>query len=142
MMHPYDYMCNGLTNVIRANSLHKNFPDELGHFMIIGDVLFSHAFVSGKDGESVQKVAGWYENWKSTLGLSEVNAFVHGHTHCLTVNHRPGKVYIQSGTTASLEGLKYSLEGGLKGSAPVYGYTILTMVDGKLDQSEIRQVKM
>lgn len=142
MMHPYDYMCNGLTNVVRANSLHKNFPDELGHFMIVGDVMFSHAFVSGSDGESVRKVSDWYDKWKSTLSLPDVNAFVHGHTHCLTVNHRPNKVHIQSGTTASLEGLKYSLDGYIKGSPPVYGYTILTLVDGKLDQSEIRQVKM
>lgn len=142
LTHPYDYMTRGISNVIRAGQTHSQFPVELGHFMILGDAMFSHGFVSGKDGESARKVEAWYYKWRSTLELADAKVFLHGHSHCLTMNHSPDSVVIQTGTFASLEGLRYSLEGHLKSSPPVIGYTILEQFNGITDQSTIKLVKM
>lgn len=142
MTHPYDYMCAGLDNVVRACDTHKDFPDELGHFMILGDAMFSHGFVCGKDGESVRKVQKWYHSWKDTLKLPKVRVFLHGHTHKLGINFDTDGAIIQTGTLASLEGLRYSMEGNLKYEPPVWGYTILEQNDGVTDLATIRVVKL
>lgn len=141
MTHPYDYLCRGIGNVIRAGATHQNFPDELSHFMILGDCLFSHGFVSGKDGESVRKVKHWYSNWKDTLKLEKVRVFCHGHQHQLGVNFDVDAAIIQTGTLATLDGLRYAMEGNLKFSPPVYGFTILEQFNNVTDLSTIRVIK-
>ena len=141
LVHPYDHMVRGMDNVIRAGQTHDQFPDELSHFMILGDCLFSHGFVSGKDGESARKVQSWYRNWKFTLGLPEVRVYCHGHSHCLGVNYETNGAVIQTGTLASLEGLRYAMEGTLKYTAPIRGYSIIEQSNGITNLSTIRVVK-
>lgn len=141
MIHPYAYMCDGIKNVVRAGQTHDQFPDELSHFMILGDIMFSHGFVSGKDGESVRKVKHWYSNWKSTLNLDTVRVWAHGHSHNLGINFDADAAIIQTGTFATLEGLRYALEGNLKYSPPVYGYSILEQFGGVTDLSTIKIIK-
>lgn len=142
LTHPYDYMCRGMNNVIRAGQTHKQFPDELSHFMILGDCMFSHAFVSGKDGESVRKIQNWYHNWKSTLKLNAVKIFIHGHVHESSLIHEPDGAIIQVGTLATLEGLRYSLEGNLKYKPPVYSCVILEQTNGITNMENIKLIKL
>lgn len=142
MTHPYDYMVRGMDNVIRAGETHESYPEELSHFLILGDVMFSHAFVSGKDGESVRKVQSWYFKWKHTLNLDPVRVFAHGHVHSHTIQHEPDGAVIQIGCLASLEGLRYSMEGGLKYSPPVYGCLIFEQSEGVTDLNSIQLIRL
>lgn len=142
LIHPYDYMVRGMDNVIRAGQTHESYPDELSHFLILGDVMFSHAFVSGKDGESVRKVQSWYSKWKYTLGLNTVKVFIHGHVHSHTIQHEPDGAVIQIGCLASLEGLRYSMEGDLRYSPPVYGTVILEQENGKTILDSIQLIRL
>lgn len=142
LTHPYDYMCKGMNNVIRAGQTHNQFQEELSHFMILGDAMFSHGFVSGKDGESARKVQGWYKNWKTTLNLPPVRVWLHGHSHNFGIAFDPDGAVIQTGTLASLEGLRYSLEGHLRSTPPTYGITILKQHNGVTDLSSIRLIKL
>ncbi len=142
MMHPYDYVCSGISNVIRAGNTHEQFSDELSHFMVLGDAVFSHGFVSGKDGESVRKVQSWYKKWSSTLNLPPAKVFVHGHVHAHTIQHDPDGAVIQIGCLASLEGLRYSLEGDMRYMPPVRGCVILEQDDGITNLTNIQLIKL
>lgn len=142
MTHPYDYLCRGLDNVIRAGETHPQYPEELSHFLILGDAMFSHGFVSGKDGESVRKVQAWYHKWKYTLNLAPVRVFGHGHVHANTIQHEPDSAVIQIGCLATLEGLRYSMEGDLRYMPPVWGCLILKQKAGKTDLHDIGLIKL
>lgn len=142
MTHPYDYMCNGLNNVIRSGNLHEEFKDEISHCMFLGDAMFSHGFVSGKDGASVRTVREWYNKWKPAFNFPDARVFLHGHQHKLGINFDFDSAIIQTGTLANLDGLRYSMEGHLKGNPPIWGCTILTQIDGVTDLSTIKVLKL
>jgi predicted phosphodiesterase len=146
LTHPYDYMCHGLKNVVRSREMLpqecRGFEEELSHCMFLGDAMFSHGFVSGKDGGSVRTVQGWYRKWKPAFNLPDARVFLHGHTHALGVNFDYDSAIIQTGTLANLEGLKYSMEGHLKGNPPVYGCVILEQENGVTKLDTIKVIKL
>lgn len=146
LTHPYDYMCHGLSNVIRSGDMLpvecKGFEQELSHVLFLGDAMFSHGFVSGNDGASVRTVQGWYRKWKPAFNLPSAKVFLHGHTHKLGVQYDYDSAIIQTGTLANLEGLKYSMEGHLKGSPPIYGCVVLNQVDGVTRMDSIKVLKL
>jgi predicted phosphodiesterase len=148
LTHPYDYMCHGLNKVgvYRSGDVMpqgcKGFEDELSHFLFVGDAMFSHGFVSGKDGASVRTVQGWYEKWAPVFELPKARVFLHGHTHKLGVQFDYDSAIIQTGTLANLEGLRYSMEGHLKGSPPVHGCIILEQISGVTQLESIKVIKL
>ena len=142
MTHPYDFLCKGLTNVIRAKDTFNKYGEDIGHCLVLGDALFSHGFVSGKDGGSARKVEQWYSKWAPLLELPPVRVTVHAHSHGLGINYGYDSAVIQNGCFASMEGLKYSLEGQLKSSPPCYGYSVVTQYNGKTDFSETNVYKL
>lgn len=142
LTHPYDYMCNGLQNVKRSGELHDEYKDEISHCMFLGDAMFSHGFVSGKDGASVRTVKEWYSKWKPAFNFPNAKVFLHGHQHKLGINYDFDAAIIQTGTLANLDGLRYSMEGHLKGNPPIWGCTVLTQVDGVTDLSTIKVIKL
>lgn len=146
LTHPYDYMCHGLSNVVRSGQMLPKecvgFEQELSHVLFLGDALFSHGFVSGNDGASVRTVQNWYRKWKPAFNLPAAKVFLHGHTHKLGVQYDYDSAIIQTGTLANLEGLKYSMEGHLKGSPPIYGCVVLEQVDGVTELDSIRVFKL
>lgn len=146
LTHPYDYMCHGLDNVVRSREMLpgecRGFEEELSHCMFLGDAMFSHGFVSGKDGASVRTVQGWYEKWKPAFNLPDARVFLHGHTHKLGIQYDYNSAIIQTGTLANLEGLKYSMEGHLKGSPPIHGCVILEQIDGVTQLDTIKVIKL
>lgn len=146
LTHPYDYMCNGLENVVRSGEMLPQecvgFEQELSHVLFLGDALFSHGFVSGNDGASVRTVQNWYSKWRPAFNLPAARVFLHGHTHKLGVQYDYDSAIIQTGTLANLEGLKYSMEGHLKGSPPIYGCVVLEQVDGVTQLDSIKVFKL
>jgi len=146
LTHPYDYMCHGLDNVVRSREMLPSecagFKEELSHCMFLGDAMFSHGFVSGKDGASVRTVRGWYEKWKPAFNLPDAKVFLHGHTHKLGIQYDYDSAIIQTGTLANLEGLKYSMEGHLKGSPPIHGCVILEQINGLTQLDTIKVIKL
>lgn len=146
MTHPYDYMCSGLHNVIRSGEMLppecRGFEQELSHVLFLGDAMFSHGFVSGNDGASVRTVQSWYRKWKPAFNLPAAKVFLHGHTHKLGVQYDYDSAIIQTGTLANLEGLKYSMEGHLKGSPPIYGCVVLKQIDGITQMDSIKVLKL
>ena len=142
LTHPYDFLCNGLENLVRSAHTHDEFQDEIGHCMFIGDAMFSHGFVSGKDGASVRTVQNWYSQWKPVLKFPNARVFLHGHTHKLGVQFDYDSAIIQTGTLASMEGLRYSLEGHLRSSPPIHGCVILEQNNGITSLDSVRVFKL
>jgi predicted phosphodiesterase len=142
-VHPYDYLTKGLDNVIRAKDTFDNeFKDEIGHFLILGDCMFSHAFVSGKDGKSARTVKDWYDKWRPVFNLPNIRMVIHGHVHQLSINYEYDFAVVQAGTFANLEGLRYSMGGHTKSSPPCYGYTVIVQENGRTDFSQTRIIKL
>lgn len=143
---PLDYITKGLGNVFRASKFHESnelypqFAKELGHTLIIGDCLWSHLTLTGKDGESVRKVESWYRSFKPVFNWPEVRIFQQGHTHQLSANFENDSVVIQTGCMVKMDGLVYSLASHGKSKAPVWGYTVIDQVDGITQKDSIRLV--
>jgi predicted phosphodiesterase len=138
IQHPYDYLVAGLDNVIRAGDTFEQFQNEIGWFHIVGDMLLAHAEVSSvNELKPVRNVQNFYNKWKDCLNLPEVNVFVEGHVHKLGVYYEYSKALIYPGCFVSMDGLKYALNPELKGTAPSYGYVILTQENGKTDLGSI-----
>jgi predicted phosphodiesterase len=142
LTHPYDYLCSGLDNLVRSAYTHEKFQDEVGHCLFVGDAMFSHGFVSGKDGASVRTVQQWYSKWKPVLNFPTARVFLHGHTHSLGINFDFDSAIIQTGTLASMEGLRYSLEGHLRSSPPIHGCIVLEQEKGHTKLDSIRVFKL
>ena len=141
-LNPLTQVKSKLPNVFRASETHDTkFADKIGHTLVLGDCLWSHLTVSGKDGVSVRAVRSWYEKWREFFGWN-CRVFQQGHTHQLSINYDYNSAVIQTGCLVKMEGLEYSLASHGRSSPPCYGYTVIEQTNGVTNLNNIRVKKL
>jgi predicted phosphodiesterase len=141
-LNPLTQVKAKLPNVFRAAETHKNkLADKIGHTLVLGDCLWSHLTVSGKDGASVRAVRSWYDKWREYFGWN-CRVFQQGHTHQLSINYDYDSAIIQTGCLVNMDGLEYSLASHGRSSPPCYGYTVIEQRNGVTDLGSIKVRKL
>jgi len=137
-VHPYDYLCAGLPNVIRAGNTFEKFQEQVGWMYVIGDCVIAHGEVSSVvEMKPVRRVQEYYGKWRHALNLPEGRVFIQGHNHSCGLFHDTDGAVIFPGALVSLDGVHYAMGPEMRGRPPIPGYCVIVQEDGKTILEEI-----
>lgn len=127
----FNIMADGLDNVTIATHDEPacdGSPVTLSFLVQRGDLIVGHPDTSSKIPlRAVHNFDDWLIEWKDVLRLKPWRVIGMGHTHQLGISYERGgeKVYMETGSAITIEGMQYALVGKIGYRPPVPAYTVL-----------------